>query len=108
MPKKDKALPAQPVAGDRIRVKPEEMVLLATACAAAGYAVDLYAIREVIRVDPFAPGGGNRLHVDGPPHMFLPRQVRLAWNTEEERREMLRARGWRHIVTPAGESWLAP
>ena len=105
---KDRALPTQPVAGDLIRVKPESMKELAKACEAAGYAVDLYAIREVTRVDHWAPGGGNRLFVDGAPHCFLPRDGRLAWNLEADRKEMLLKRGWKHEVTAAGESWLAP
>lgn len=107
--KKDKALPHGPVTGDRIRLKPERMKEYSKACAVAGYAdFDPYAIHEVTRVDHFAPGGGDRLFVEKPPHCFRPADVMLAWNLEQERKEMLLARGWQHIVKPEGESWLAP
>jgi len=87
-------LPRQAQVGDRIRLKPELISRYAAACKQAGYDCDLYAIRTVIREDKFAPGGGRRLFVDGAPHCFGSSEVMLAWNTEDERREELRRRGW--------------
>jgi hypothetical protein len=92
---RDKALPVRPVTGDRIRLRPERMKAYEVAAKLAGYDFDLYAVRTVTRVDGFAPGGGERLFVNGAPHCFLPRDVNLAWNTDGERREMLLAAGWR-------------
>lgn len=91
---RDHTLPARPVVGDRIRLRPERMKAYAEACEQAGYDVDLYAIRTVTRTDPWARGGGRRLFVDGPPHCFLPTDVNLAWNTDGERREALIRLGW--------------
>ena len=88
-------LPKPPQIGDHIRLKPERIDQYRKACKQAGYEdVDFYAIRVVTREDKFAPGGGRRLFVDGAPHCFLPSDVILAWNTEDERREELRKRGW--------------
>jgi hypothetical protein len=103
---KDRSLPTRPVAGDRIRLKPERMKDYVSAGEAAGYEYDPYAIREVIRVDPWAAGGGNRLFVDGAPHCFLPRDVVLAWDTDNERKAMLAQRGW--LYDERRDRWLAP
>lgn len=92
---KDRTLPHNPVVGDKIRLKAEHITSVMQAAEQAGYDVDPYAIRTVTRKDPWAPGGGERLFVEGTPHCFLPRQVVLAWNTDEERRETgERACGW--------------
>lgn len=87
-------LPKQPQVGDRIRLKPERMPAYGAACKLAGYDFDMYAIRVVTREDKFNPGGGRRLFVSGQPHCFASSDVNLAWNTEDERREELRRRGW--------------
>lgn len=92
---KDKTLPTRPVVGDRIRLNEEHMTEVMKAAKLAGYDFDEYAVRVVVRIDQWAPGGGSRLFVDGPPHCFYPRQVKLAWNTELERREALVKRGWK-------------
>ena len=88
-------LPHQAQVGDRIRLKPERMQEYNDACKLAGYEYDPYAIRLVTREDKYNPGGGRRLFVDGPPHCFSASDVNLAWNTEDERREELRRRGWK-------------
>lgn len=88
-------LPRQAQVGDRIRIKPERIDAYKLACARAGWDVDFYAIRTVIREDPYQPGGGRRLFVDGPPFCFGGTDVVLAWNTEGERREELRRQGWK-------------
>ncbi len=75
-------------------MKAERMTAYQEAGKLAGYDFDPYAIREVTRIDPFAPGGGERLYVEGPPHMFLPRDVSLCWNTDDDRKGMLLAKGW--------------
>jgi hypothetical protein len=87
-------LPKQAQVGDRIRLKPERMEAYTAASKAAGYDFDLYAIRVVTRQDGYNPGGGRRLFVEGAPHCFASYDVNLAWNTEEERREELKRRGW--------------
>lgn len=94
MSKRDRSLPLHPVAGDLVKLKSERITSVIQACEAAGYEVDPYAIRTVTRVDPYAAGGGQRLYVEGAPHMFFPRDVSLAWNTDDERKKMLVARGW--------------
>jgi hypothetical protein len=89
-------LPKQPQVGDKVRLKEERMVAYAAACKAAGWAnFDQYAVHVVTREDPFNPGGGRRLFVDGPPYAFASTDVKLAWNTEDERRRELRRRGWK-------------
>lgn len=89
-------LPKQAQVGDRIRLKPESISQCQEECKKAGWPdVDLYAVRVVTREDPFNPGGGRRLFFDGPPHCFASHDVILAWNTEDERRLALRARGWK-------------
>ena len=87
-------LPPQAQVGDRIRLKPERITAYKEACERAGYEFDPYAIRVVIREDKYAPGGGRRLFVEGAPHCFTSTDVKLAWNTEDERREELRRLGW--------------
>ena len=103
---KDRSLPHQPVPGDRVKLKAERITAYQRASKLAGYEFDAYAIREVTRVDPWASGGGSRLHVEGPPHMFRPSDVALAWNTEDERKEMLKARGYTY--DKKADKWLAP
>jgi hypothetical protein len=88
-------LPPQPQVGDRIRLKEEKVFEYTQACEAAGWTLDLNAIRIVIREDKFNPGGGRRLFVEGPPFAFASMDVQLAWNTEDERRRELRRRGWK-------------
>ena len=105
-PAGDKSLPYQPQVGDRIRLKPQAAKDMAKDAAAAGYVFDPEAIRTVTRKDPWAPGGGDRLFVDGPPHCFLVRQVTLAWNREEERVAMLVGRGW--TKNPESGNWVRP
>ena len=89
-------LPRQAQVGDRIRLKPERMVEYAAAIKKAGWGdVNLYAVRTVTRKDNFSPGGGARLFVEGPPHCFGATDVILAWNSDLERREFLRTKGWK-------------
>lgn len=88
-------LPHQPQVGDRIKIKPGVASAFVADCLKSGWDVDPDQIRTVTREDPWNPGGGRRLFVDGPPFAFSSMQVELAWNTEDERREMLRARKWR-------------
>lgn len=87
-------LPHQPQVGDRIKIKRDLATAWVSDCASAGWDVDPDEIRTVTRDDPFNPGGGRRLFVDGPPFAFSTNQVELAWNSPEERREMLKADGW--------------
>lgn len=103
---KDKSLPSHPVVGDRIKLKSERITEYTDACKLAGYSTfDAYATHEVIRVDQYAPGGGNRLFVKVPPFCFLPRDVELQM-TDAERREMLLGHGWRHDRTRG--TWSSP
>lgn len=88
-------LPHQAQVGDRIRIKESHRSALEADCVKARWSVDVDAIRTVTREDPFNPGGGRRLFVDGPPFAFSSQQVELAWNTEDERREMLRRNRWK-------------
>ena len=88
-------LPHQPQVGDRIKIKEGHRSALTEDCRRAGWDVDADAIRTVTREDPWNPGGGRRLFVDGPPFAFSSMQVELAWNTEDERRAMLQRRGWK-------------
>jgi hypothetical protein len=89
-------LPKQPQVGDRIRLKTEKITSYTEACQQAGYDdFDAYAVRVVTREDKFNPGGGRRLFFDGAPFCFSSMDVKLAWNTEDERRLELRRRGWR-------------
>jgi hypothetical protein len=103
---RDRNLPTQPVAGDRIKLKSERITAYQQASKLAGYDFDPYAIREVLRVDPFAPAGGSRLFVDGAPHCFLPRDVTLQWNTDDDRKSMLLAKGW--TSDPRTGKWSPP
>jgi hypothetical protein len=91
---KDKELPRQPVVGDLIKLKPERMRAYREASALAGYVFDEYAIRTVIRTDPFGLGGGRRLVVEGAPHMFAAADVNLAWVDDKQRAAMLLSKGW--------------
>jgi len=102
---KDRSLPLHPVVGDLIRLRPERITEYMTASKLAGYKWDPYLTREVVRVDGFAPGGGDRLFVDGPPFCFLPRDVKIEM-TEAQRREMLLGRGWSHYKVKG--IWRAP
>lgn len=88
-------LPPQAQVGDRVRLKEDRITPYKEACEKAGYDFDPYAIRVVTREDKYNPGGGRRLFVEGAPHCFASTDVVLAWNTEDERREMLRRQGWR-------------
>ena len=105
-PAGDKGLPSQPQVGDRIRLRPEAARDMKADAEVAGFVFDPEAIRLVTRKDHFAPGGGDRLFVDGPPFCFLPRQVRLAWNEEAERVAMLVGRGW--TKSEKSGNWIAP
>jgi len=87
-------LPRQPQKGDRIRVKEASHHEVREACKAAGWFVNVEAIRIVTRTDKFGPGGSRRLFVEGPPFAFNERDVEIAWN-DTERREFLRANGHR-------------
>ena len=80
------ALPNTVRVGDRIKIKEECAREIAEACKKADWGVNLGAIRVVTRIDNWAPGGGDRLFVDGPPFAFLRNQVQLAWNSDDERR----------------------
>lgn len=89
-------LPTQAQVGDKIRLKPESINAYANACKLAGYDdFNAYRIVTVIRTDNSNPGGGKRLFFEGAPHCYSSHDVQLAWSTEDERREMLRARGWK-------------
>jgi hypothetical protein len=89
-------LPRQPQVGDRIRLKVERITAVTEACKLAGWDdFDAYAVRTVIREDPHNPGGGRRLFFDGAPFCFASVDVKLAWNTDDERRAELRRLGWR-------------
>lgn len=89
-------LPREPQVGDIIRLKADMAPQFRAACIAAGWPdIDPHAVREVIRIDPYNPGGGKRLLVEGPPFAFSSRDVALAWSTEEDRRKMLKSKGWR-------------
>jgi len=88
-------LPSRPQVGDRIKLKPSKALAYRTACEAAGWELNTDAIRVVVRADPYLPGGGRRLFVDGPPTCLSERDVDLAWNNDDERRQALRALGWR-------------
>jgi hypothetical protein len=83
------SLPTTVRVGDKIKLKEDAILDYKTACDLAGYDVDLRAVREVIRTDPFGTGGRTRLYVDGPPFMFYPSDVQLAWSNDKERREAL-------------------
>ncbi len=98
-------MPLHPVVGDLVKLKSERISAYEHAAGLARYSFDPYATRKVTRVDPFAPGGGDRLYVDGAPHMFLPRDVKIV-STPAERREMLLASGWTH--DPKSDEWRKP
>lgn len=74
--------------GDRIRLKPNKGIAYR-----AAYDFDESAIRTVTRADTVSHG--DRLWVDGPPFMFWPSDVELAWNSDDARRAGLREKGWR-------------
>ena len=98
-PRETSKLPRSPLVGDKVRVKPERISVLAKACELAGYDVDLYAVLTITKEDPFGPGGGRRLYVEGAPHMFSPSDVILAWDAQcEERFNAVYAAGWRPPV----------
>lgn len=88
-------LPTQPQVGDRIRLRHEKVAEYEAACKLAGYDFDPHAVYVVQRDDNFCPGGGRRLFIGVPPHALGSRDVQLAWNSDRERRAMLKARGWR-------------
>jgi len=87
-------LPHAPQVGDRIRLKPEQINEYLNAAKKAGWEFDAYRIVTVTREDKFNPGGGRRLFFDGVPFCYSANDVILAWNTDGERREELRRRGW--------------
>ena len=90
-------LPAAIVTGDRIKLRPDAELRQAFVndCRKVGWDVDPDAIRIVTREDKWNPGGGRRLFVEGPPFAYSSVTVCLAWNTEKERREFLRGKGWK-------------
>ena len=88
-------LPTRVQVGDRVKLKADAVAPYVEACRLAGYDFDPHATFVVIRKDNFLPGGGERLFIDAPPHALGSRDVQLAWNSDGERREMLRARSWR-------------
>lgn len=88
-------LPRAAQVGDRVRLKDDLVVAYVEACEAAGWSFNPATIRTITRQDNAIPGGGRRLFFDGPPFCFGERDVVLAWNTEDERREALRREGWR-------------
>jgi len=87
-------LPAQAQVGDRIRLKPEQIVSYVNAAKQVGWEFDPYRIVVVTREDKYNPGGGRRLFFEGIPFCYSANDVILAWNTEGERREELQRRGW--------------
>lgn len=88
-------LPRQPQVGDRIKLKEGEVRGYTEVCERVGWSFDPFAIRVVTREDKFNPGGGRRLFFEGAPFCFGAHDVELAWNTEDERREMLQRQGWK-------------
>lgn len=88
-------LPHQAQVGDRIRLKPEQINEYVNAAKKVGWEFDPYQIRVVTREDKYNPGGGRRLFFEGIPFCFSANDVITAWNSELERREELRRRGWR-------------
>lgn len=73
--------------GDRVRLKEGK---------AKPY-LDVYRfnpdeIRTVTRADKVS--NGERLWVEGEPHMFWKTDCELAWNSLDERRKALRENGW--------------
>jgi DNA-binding LacI/PurR family transcriptional regulator len=88
----DGDLPRAVQVGDRIKLRAERVAAYEAACAAAGYNFDPHACQTVTRMDAFGARGGTRLWVSRPPFMFAPNDVVLAWNSDAERREMLRRR----------------
>ena len=90
-------LPAAIQPGDKIKLRPDVNMRRAfvSDCRKAGWDVDPDAIRVVVRQDKYNPGGGKRLFVEGPPFAYSSQMVCLAWNSETERREFLRAKGWK-------------
>lgn len=88
-------LPRQAQVGDRIRLKSEQIDEYKNAAARVGWEFDPYRIVTVTRQDNFNPGGGRRLFFEGIPFCYAANDVILAWNTEGERREELRQRGWK-------------
>jgi hypothetical protein len=75
--------------GDRIKLKEDAILPYREACKAAGWDVNLEAVRTVQRIDTFGTGGRERLFVEGPPFAFYKSDVQLAWNSDQERREAL-------------------
>jgi hypothetical protein len=100
MPKKQTEfkidLPTAPQVGDIIRLKADLAPEFKRDCELAGWPdIDPHAVHVVVRKDKWNPGGGERLFVDGPPFAFRSCDVALAWKTEDERRQMLKSKGWR-------------
>jgi hypothetical protein len=85
-------LPRAPQVGDRVKLRDASVAKVAAACAAAGYDCDVRRIVTITREDD---GGGRRLWFDGAPHCWWAQDCELAWNSPEERRAALRAKGWR-------------
>lgn len=91
-------LPRSPQVGDKVRINPTHRNAIVTACQAAGWDIDVDEVRTVLREDPYCPGGGRRLFVDGPPFAFAAMQVELAWPDgpqSDARRKAITERGWR-------------
>ena len=88
-------LPHAVQVGDRVRLREAKRAEYAEACKLAGWDFEAGAIYVVRRKDEFCPGGGERLFIDVPPHALGSRDVDLAWSDENDRREMLRGKGWR-------------
>lgn len=88
-------LPKAPQVGDRIRLKPERINEYVNAANQVGWTFDAYRVVSVTREDKWSPGGGRRLFFEGIPFCYAAHDVILGWNTEGERREELRRRGWK-------------
>jgi hypothetical protein len=87
-------MPKHPEPGDRVKLKSERIGAYNEACKAAGYEdFDPYAVHVVVSTEPWQ--SNRRLRVERQPFYFGQNDVNLAWNTDGERREELRKRGWR-------------
>lgn len=82
-------LPKTFFVGDRFKLKDGIADIVWRDCKLAGWTIDRSKTWTVTRIDDWCPGGGKRLWVDGPPHMFASRHVQLAWSSDEERRKAL-------------------